>query len=135
MSAARVTSRRKAPAGRAIRNRVFFFTIAPTLNLSDRRIQTDEFRPTNSDRRIQTDSDDYTVLKFFVKGLKFRGKGGGNCRGKGGGKGGGKGRGEGQGGGESENPFARLTWGGEWWFGGEALAVSVRGCSAWSRID
>ena len=87
MSAARVTSRRKAPAGRVIRNRVFFFTTAPALNVSD--------------RRIQANSGDYTVLKFFVKGLKFRGEGRGDCRGdcrgKGGGKGGGTGRGELQG--------------------------------------
>ena len=86
MSAARVTTRRKAPTGRVIRNRGFFFTTAPALNVSD--------------RRIQADSGDYTVLKFSSKRRtagegrgEGRGKGGGNCRGNCGGEGGGGGRG------------------------------------------
>ena len=87
MSAARVTTRRKAPTGRVIRNRGFFFTIAPALNVSG--------------RRIQADSGDYTVLKFFVKAPNCRGNCRGDCRGKGGGKGGGNCRGNcgGEGGG------------------------------------
>ena len=65
MSAARVTSRRKAPAGRAIRNRGFLFHYCTCPK---------SVRPTNSGQfttAIIQSSWLRWLLKFFVKGLSI----------------------------------------------------------------